>query len=116
MLYIYLPVLYYHGNLHVTEEAYAGGRGFPLSSGLSCYSCCCSASSSSCGGGGVVLVVVVVVVVIIIIIIIIIISISIIIPLAWRSPLPLIILYLDNLLFSVGTVLHIGTTTQVCRV
>ncbi len=32
MLYICLPVLYYHGNLHVTEEeAYAGGRGFPLS-------------------------------------------------------------------------------------
>ncbi len=22
MLYIYLPVLYYHGNLHVTEGAY----------------------------------------------------------------------------------------------
>ncbi len=31
MLYIYLPVLYYHGNLYVTEEAYACGRGFPLS-------------------------------------------------------------------------------------
>ncbi len=31
MLYIYLPVLYYHGNLYVTEGAYAGGRGFPLS-------------------------------------------------------------------------------------
>ncbi len=24
MLYIYLPVLYYHGNLYVTEMAYAG--------------------------------------------------------------------------------------------
>ncbi len=31
MLYIYLPVLYYHGNIYVTEEAYAGRRGFPLS-------------------------------------------------------------------------------------
>ncbi len=31
MLYIYLPVLYYHGNLYVTERANAGGRGFPLS-------------------------------------------------------------------------------------
>ncbi len=31
MLYIYLPVLYYHGNLCVKEGAYAGGRGFPLS-------------------------------------------------------------------------------------
>ncbi len=31
MLYIYLPVLYYHGNLYVTEEAYPGRRGFPLS-------------------------------------------------------------------------------------
>ncbi len=31
MLYIYLPVLYYHGNIHVTEGAFAGGRGFPLS-------------------------------------------------------------------------------------
>ncbi len=31
MLYIYLPALYYHGNLYVTEGAYAGGRGFPLS-------------------------------------------------------------------------------------
>ncbi len=31
MLYIYLPVLYYHGNLYVTEGIYAGGRGFPLS-------------------------------------------------------------------------------------
>ncbi len=31
MLYIYLPVLYYHGNLYVTEGAYAGRRGFPLS-------------------------------------------------------------------------------------
>ncbi len=31
MLYIYLPVLYYHGNKYVTEGAYAGGRGFPLS-------------------------------------------------------------------------------------
>ncbi len=31
MLYIYLPVLYYHGNLYVTEGAYPGGRGFPLS-------------------------------------------------------------------------------------
>ncbi len=31
MLYIYLPVLYYHGNIYVTEEAYAGGWGFPLS-------------------------------------------------------------------------------------
>ena len=31
MLYIYLTVLYHHGNLHVTEEAYAGGRGIPLS-------------------------------------------------------------------------------------
>ncbi len=30
MLYIYLPVLYYHGNLY-TEGAYAGGRGSPLS-------------------------------------------------------------------------------------
>ena len=30
MLYIYLQVLYYYGNLHVTEGAYAGGRGFPL--------------------------------------------------------------------------------------
>ncbi len=31
MLYIYLPVLYYHGNIYVTEEAYAGRRGCPLS-------------------------------------------------------------------------------------
>ncbi len=31
MLYIYLPVLYYHSNLYITEGAYAGGRGFPLS-------------------------------------------------------------------------------------
>ncbi len=31
MLYIYLPVSYYHGNLYVTEGAYPGGRGFPLS-------------------------------------------------------------------------------------
>ncbi len=31
MLYIYSPLLYYHGNLYVTEGAYAGGRGFPLS-------------------------------------------------------------------------------------
>ncbi len=31
MLYIYFPVLYYHGNLYVTEGAYASGRGFPLS-------------------------------------------------------------------------------------
>ncbi len=31
MLHIYLPVLYYHGDIHVTEGAYAGGRGFPLS-------------------------------------------------------------------------------------
>ncbi len=31
MLYIYLPVLYYHGNIYVTEEAYVGRRGFPLS-------------------------------------------------------------------------------------
>ncbi len=31
MLYIYLPVLYNLGNLYVTEGAYAGGRGFPLS-------------------------------------------------------------------------------------
>ncbi len=31
MLYIHLPVLYYHGNLYVTEGAYAGGWGFPLS-------------------------------------------------------------------------------------
>ncbi len=31
MLYIYLPVLYYHGNLYVTEGAYPSGRGFPLS-------------------------------------------------------------------------------------
>ncbi len=32
MLYmIYLPVLYYHGILDVTEGAYAGGRGFQLS-------------------------------------------------------------------------------------
>ncbi len=31
MLYIYLPVLYYHGNLNVTEGAYAGRRGFPVS-------------------------------------------------------------------------------------
>ncbi len=31
MLYIYLTVLCHHGNLHVTEGAYAGGRGFPLS-------------------------------------------------------------------------------------
>ncbi len=31
MLYIYLPVLYYHGKLQVTEGAYIGGRGFPLS-------------------------------------------------------------------------------------
>ncbi len=27
MLYMYLPVLYYHGNLYVTEEAYACGPG-----------------------------------------------------------------------------------------
>ncbi len=31
MLYIYLPVLYYYGNLYVTKGSYAGGRGFPLS-------------------------------------------------------------------------------------
>ncbi len=31
MLCIYLPVLYYHGNLYVTEGAYAGGQGFPMS-------------------------------------------------------------------------------------
>ncbi len=31
MLYIYLPVLYYYGNLYVTKGAYAGGRGFLLS-------------------------------------------------------------------------------------
>ncbi len=31
MLYIYFAVLYYYGNLYVTEGAYAGGRGFPLS-------------------------------------------------------------------------------------
>ncbi len=31
MLYIYLPVLYYHSNLYVTKGADAGGRGFPLS-------------------------------------------------------------------------------------
>ncbi len=31
MLYIYLLVLYYHGNLYVTEGAYVGRRGFPLS-------------------------------------------------------------------------------------
>ncbi len=37
MLYIYLPVLYYHGNLYVTEGAYAGGRGFRCPSGLSCF-------------------------------------------------------------------------------
>ncbi len=31
MLYIYLPVLYYHSNLYIIEGVYAGGRGFPLS-------------------------------------------------------------------------------------
>ena len=31
MLYTYMPILYYHGNLHVTERAYAGGRAIPLS-------------------------------------------------------------------------------------
>ena len=31
MLYIYLPVLFYYGNLYVTEGAYAGGRDFLLS-------------------------------------------------------------------------------------
>ena len=31
MLYTYLPVLYYHGNIYVTEGAYAGAWGFPLS-------------------------------------------------------------------------------------
>ncbi len=31
MLYIYLPVLYFHSNLYVTEEAYPGGQDFPLS-------------------------------------------------------------------------------------
>ncbi len=31
MLYTYTPILYYHGNLPVTEGAYAGRRGFPLS-------------------------------------------------------------------------------------
>ena len=31
MLYIYLPVLYYHSNLYVGEEAYACGQGFLLS-------------------------------------------------------------------------------------
>ncbi len=31
MLYIYLPVLCFYGNLYVTEGTYAGGRGFPLS-------------------------------------------------------------------------------------
>ncbi len=31
MLYIHFPVLYYHGNLYVTEGALPGARGFPLS-------------------------------------------------------------------------------------
>ncbi len=31
MAYICLLVLYYHGNLYITEGAYPGGRGFPLS-------------------------------------------------------------------------------------
>ncbi len=31
MLCTYMPILYYHGNLRVTERACAGGRGFPLS-------------------------------------------------------------------------------------
>ncbi len=31
MLYLYLPVLYYHANLYATEGAYPGRRGFPLS-------------------------------------------------------------------------------------
>ncbi len=34
MLYIYLPVLYYHGNLYVTEMAYAGRGVFRCPSGL----------------------------------------------------------------------------------
>ncbi len=38
MLYIYLPVLYYHGNLYVTEMAYAGGGVFRCPSGVSCFS------------------------------------------------------------------------------
>ncbi len=36
MLYIYLPLLYYHGNLYASEGAYAGGRVFRCPSGLSC--------------------------------------------------------------------------------
>ncbi len=36
MLYIYLPLLYYHGNIYVTEGAYAGGV-FRCPSGLSCF-------------------------------------------------------------------------------
>ncbi len=31
MLYIYLPVLYYHGNLYVTEWGLCRPAGFPLS-------------------------------------------------------------------------------------
>ncbi len=31
VIHIFLPVLYYQGNLYVTKGAYAGGRGFPLS-------------------------------------------------------------------------------------
>ncbi len=31
MLYIYLPALYYHGNLYVTERVYPGGLSFPRS-------------------------------------------------------------------------------------
>ena len=31
MLYTYMPILYYHSNLHVIERPYAGGRGFLLS-------------------------------------------------------------------------------------
>ncbi len=43
MLYIYLPVLYYHGKLQVTEGAYTGGRGIPLSQRSFLYSYCFSA-------------------------------------------------------------------------
>ncbi len=36
MLYIYLPVLYYHGNLYVTEGVFQAGGVFRCPSGLSC--------------------------------------------------------------------------------
>ncbi len=39
MLYIYLPVLYFHGNLYVTEGLMQAGGVFCCVSGLSCFRC-----------------------------------------------------------------------------